>query len=790
MSDRLFAKSPADDSGDSVYLANHLDDVFEAACQLLACTGSGQLEALALCDDWRPRFEKAVKLAAVLHDLGKANDHFQGMIDPHKWPHRADRRQSLRHEWVTGIIIREYGLADWLMPYCDSDPLIWNAAMWAIQGHHPKPLRPSPPTSSFDGGGTEMKLLLGHRETRRCLQVISACLSLGDPPTLSDDSIELVATPNAIERINECCIGDRLGWRALSNDQRRFTAAVKACVIAADVAGSALPAQVRTAQQSSWIRECFQFAPSSEQLQQIVNSRLTDSDGIIHSLRPFQRSTGDEAAEVTFVKAGCGSGKTLAAYYWALRNCVGQRLYFCYPTTGTATEGFRDYLVNEDEHNFGAELFHSRATADLEMLVTGDDEKQSRDSVDDQFDTLDRIESLASWSTPIVSCTVDTVLGLVQNQRRSIYAWPAIARSAFVFDEIHAYDDRLFSALLHFLKAIAGVPVLLMTASLPAHRMRKLDKFLGTRMVTITGPEDLEDLKRYHRVPLDDDADPIDRTNESNSGQSNPPPPLSTIRDELARNGKVLWVCNTVDRVMKAAELVQRSVDMKPIIYHSRFRYEDRVTQHGRVICQFKSDSAALAITSQVCEMSLDLSATLLVTDLAPIPAVIQRLGRLNRRATPNESATEPLTMPFVVIDPNRDGEPYCLPYKEDELEATRRWLDTLPNAISQRDLIDNWHRNQEQQDQRAKSYGSTWLDGGPRTEVGDLRDPSHGITVVMQDDLADLQSGNIKLARVLLPMPQPRRHLVWKEWSRHKGVPVAPADTLTYDASSGGKWN
>lgn len=34
-----------------------------------------------------------------------------------------------------------------------------------------------------------------------------------------------------------------------------------------------------------------------------------------------------------------------------------------------------------------------------------------------------------------------------------------------------------------------------------------------------------------------------------------------------------------------------------------------------------------------MAEMSLDLSATLLVTDLAPVPALIQRLGRLNRRA-------------------------------------------------------------------------------------------------------------------------------------------------------------
>src|SRR5262249_8208627 len=117
----------------------------------------------------------------------------------------------------------------------------------------------------------------------------------------------------------------------------------------------------------------------------------------------------------------------------------------------------------------------------------------------------------------------------------------------------------------------------------------------------------------------------------------------------------VLWVCNTVARVMEAAGSFR---EFRPLIYHSRFKYADRVERHKEVIDSFKAEGPALAICSQVAEMSLDLSADLLVTDLAPVPALIQRLGRLNRRAKQGDP-----TRPFVVMEPG-----ITLPYTSREM--------------------------------------------------------------------------------------------------------------------------
>ena len=66
-----------------------------------------------------------------------------------------------------------------------------------------------------------------------------------------------------------------------------------------------------------------------------------------------------------------------------------------------------------------------------------------------------KIESLRAWGQQVIACTVDTVLGLVQNNRRALFSFPAIIEGAIVFDEIHSYDEKLFGALVRFLSGLS-----------------------------------------------------------------------------------------------------------------------------------------------------------------------------------------------------------------------------------------------------------------------------------------------------------------------------------------------
>jgi hypothetical protein len=112
------------------------------------------------------------------------------------------------------------------------------------------------------------------------------------------------------------------------------------------------------------------------------------------------------------------------------------------------------------------------------------------------------------------------------------------------FDEIHAYDDKLFGALLRFLEALPAIPALLMTASLPAARLRALQEVAKRRGLELPIiPEkamESELWPRYHRIVASE--------------------PLAIASEELNRGGKVLWVCNIVDRAIDTWERARRDV--------------------------------------------------------------------------------------------------------------------------------------------------------------------------------------------------------------------------------------
>lgn len=748
---RLWAKSKREDEPErpSMLLPRHLEDVYEAALRVLDATGDDQLRALGL--DTNPdheRFRRCVLLAAAIHDLGKANDHFQGMVRGTR--NAQQNPQGVRHEWVTVLMLKE--LREWLLPAVGGGATDFAFVEWAVAGHHPAHDHTSPPRTCPPGAGAEIRLLADHGECQAIPRWLKTKFRLnGEPPKPTNLMRNLVGGANVYEELSEWAKAARRTWEELTPNERRFVAAVKSCLIAADVAGSALPPRIADgALRWQWITQSFSEKPSVADLRAVVEKRLAGGQP-----RAFQSQVATSTQPVTYIKAGCGSGKTLAAYMWARDRCPSRRLFFCYPTTGTATEGFRDYLHEPDVR---ADLFHSRRDVDFEIILT-----TGRDAKDADRDAAIRIESLDAWSTPIVACTVDTVLGIVQNNKRGLFAWPALAQSAFVFDEIHAYDDRLFGALLRFLRDLPGLPCLLMTASLPAPReealRETLKQFRNLDLNPIPGPKDLEELPRYHKAT----AENID--------------PLAHAKKTLDAGGKVLWVCNTVRRVMEAATPAMAE-GMKPLIYHSRFKYEDRVNRHKDIIEAFKVDGAALAICSQVAEVSLDLSADLLVTDLAPVPALIQRLGRLNRRARNKGEATKP----FVVVEPDSH-----LPYTPAELDTAKKWLEELPDAdIAQCHLAAMWEQSA---DNPPELVSSAWLDGGPTTTVAELREASLGITVLMREDVQRVQNDRKQLGRYVLPMPPPPRALDWRRWNKERGLPIAAPGSINYDRMRGAEW-
>lgn len=730
-------------------LQGHIAHVVRAAEVLCDARGSLSLQAMGLPEHWITRLRRILQLAAFMHDLGKCSEHFQEVVR-HK-----PRTQLVRHEAISlWLCWPGQTLASWLRSAVTTDD-DYDMAVIAAAGHHRKfhdhAIAP-------EGNGAEVTLLCGHRDFLDTLRYGAQLFRLDQPPPLDNLTLRITTKPSLEKRFERW--GEDVEDQ-FSRDESwcKLLALTKVMLICADVAGSAMPRFQPTDSETNrwdWLAEQLRDEDISEPLKRLVQKKLGDAVP-----RPFQQQIAASRAPVTLVKAGCGTGKTIGAYLWAAQQHARRRLWFTYPTTGTATEGFRDYLHPSD---LDGKLVHSRADIDLDLL--GLDEKTN----DEESRHTARLESLRDWALDAVTCTVDSVLGLVQNNRRGVYAWPNIANGAIVFDEIHAYDDKLFGALLRFLEALPGVPVLLMTASLPAFRERALEEVCqrvhGRPLAHIAGPAEIEEWPRYRwHNPIVSSKDVLEQ--------------ICHVR---AEGGKVLWVSNTVDRAMRAAEFAQSLG--KPLLYHSRYRYVDRVERHRDIIDAFhpQRDAFVVACTTQVAEMSLDLSADLLITDLAPIPAMIQRLGRLNRRSRPD--APQPVK-PFVVLRPDFDK-----PYEQPQLAEAEAWLEKLRGRdLNQADLVAAWHQPDTS---IGRDEASSWLDGGFCTSSSALRDATVGITVVRYEDRKAVLDRKNKPLEVAIPMNKPPPGMAWKAWERSRAtgyLPVCPEEALTYDPKVGARW-
>ena len=746
----LLAKRPADPTTPNrrETLVAHVLDVLETAQAVLSATGNDSLLSVGLSPDWASALTRAVRLSLFLHDLGKANSHAQRMLSRH-----VPQPQALRHEWISAWLpLHIPDLNSWLFAACPEHERY--AVLAAVLGHHLKADDGRTLTPRPGSGSSHITVFLDHEDVREILDRGRELLDLEEPPILERIEIDLIGPPRPLGQLRDFLRAASEWFDQATRDHRVFVAVVKALTIAVDVAGSVVPRH--GLRPGAWARTVLGRRCSPEELRQVAFVNL---DG--RTLWPFQEQVARSEAPVTFVSAGCGGGKTAAAYLWAQRHAVGRKLFFCYPTTGTATEGYRDYILppglSED-----AALVHSRAEFDLEGMLDSEQDGPKEQS--------SRIEALRMWDAPLILCTVDQVLCLVQNGRSGLFSFPPIAASALVFDEIHLYDDRMFCALLRFLEAFRGAPALLMTATLPEHRLRVLRQCLARRGIdlpTLNGPPELESARRYRlAVPIST-------------------PPWEEIEATLSSGGKVLWVANSVGRCVAFAEEAYKRC-MHPICYHSRFRYCDRILKHEAVIAAFKATAPALTIATQVCEVSLDISADLLVTDLASVPALIQRLGRLYRHLRPGDPV---LPRQAIILEPQTAGV-----YQESALEQARQWLAHLGSgAVSQTDLAEAF-RGLAEDEETIADRRSEWLDGGPFSRPAPLREDGYTIPVIMERDAGNCLDPrgrpiSREVARYCMPMLYGPVSKEIGRWRRIGHAFKTPEDRIEYSDRWGGQW-
>jgi CRISPR-associated endonuclease/helicase Cas3 len=107
------------------------------------------------------------------------------------------------------------------------------------------------------------------------------------------------------------------------------------------------------------------------------------------------------------------------------------------------------------------------------------------------------------------------------------------------------------------------------------------------------------------------------------------------------------------------------------------------LNENGTPINEFNtSDKACIVISTQIVEVSLDISFDLMITEAAPLDALIQRFGRINRKRS-NETIGK--MKDVYVMEPSKEKKE-ALPY---DLDIVLKSYEVLPDGgtLQERDL-------------------------------------------------------------------------------------------------------
>jgi CRISPR-associated endonuclease/helicase Cas3 len=365
-----------------------------------------------------------------------------------------------------------------------------------------------------------------------------------------------------------------------------------------------------------------------------------------------------------------GSGKTDAALTLSHRlmaNGSAEGLFFGLPTMATANGMYRRFeqiyrcFYQNDAHPslilaHGKREFFSSLSEDgeIECAEWFKDNKKKTLLADIGVGTIDQ-----------------ALMGVLPIYHQSLRLF-GLARHVLVIDEVHAYDaymNDLIERLLMF-QAMLGGSAILLSATLPQHlRKRFVDAYqnglnverstvtatgfplvttVSTRGVTETVvPISSLTRKTVHVKLTDNDTD------------------ADAYLERIIRDGKcACWIRNTVkDAVDTYERLVKRFGCDHVKLFHAQFTIEDRHRIENDIVTWFGKQSGEsdrrgkILIATQVVEQSLDLDFDGMITDLAPIDLIIQRMGRLYRhRDRRNDCDT---TIPtLLVISPEPVDEP------------------------------------------------------------------------------------------------------------------------------------
>lgn len=379
-------------------------------------------------------------------------------------------------------------------------------------------------------------------------------------------------------------------------------------------------------------------------------------------------------APLLIFEAPMGCGKTEAALLASevVADRFGQGgVYIGLPTMATANPMFDRVLAwlraALGEADASVSLAHGKAG--LNDTYAGLIRDSWRGHVYDEDDAEGGRPIVNSWLrgrrraglASFVVGTIDQGLFAALKAKHVALRHLGLAGKVVIVDEVHAADTYMREYLKRALTWLGAyrTPVILMSATLPpAQREEYIAAYAqgrGDREPAGALPTDV-----YPRITMYDGGvsdRPIARDEARRAVRvellaDDPVGLVSLLQRLLAEGGCAGVICNTVARAQEAYRALRAEFGDDTVLLHSRFVAPDRAVREGDLVARLGRDGErpkrAVVVGTQVLEQSLDVDFDVLVSDLAPVDLLLQRVGRMHRHV--RSRRPEPVAKPVFYI--------------------------------------------------------------------------------------------------------------------------------------------
>ena len=489
-------------------------------------------------------------------------------------------------------------------------------------------------------------------------------------------------------------------------------------------------------------------------------------------LYPLSLIDSDRTKKHTFVKAPTGAGKT----DFLIKRCRG-RIFYTLPFQASINAMYERILHDLGDHVEDIRLLHS-----ISQLLIGE-ERITEKVIQDRFGASIKVltpHQLASIAFGIRG--YESVLFDLQG-------------CDIILDEIHTYSDIMQAIVLKMIEVLnhVGCRIHVGTATIPSALEKEILEILGKEQVQYVQLSD-EVLTLFNRHEIYKAEAFTDL--------------LPVLQQAVEQEKKILIVCN---RVANAQVIFERIEELYPktkkMLIHSRFKRGDRNRLEKELKNEYNvSPYACIVVATQVVEVSLDISFDLMITETAPIDALIQRFGRINRKRTAETIGKyKPI---YIIAPPQKDSD--CLPYNPEVLRDSFKVLPDGGELLRETELQSLINQVYPKTEKLDIDLDAVFVDGKWRLKelwhlsksaLIEKLDIDSVVCITQEDDESGKYREADKEERILMEIPVRYSSLRWKKlkqldvgshpfvvpdiaYSSERGLDLAKTGAENYDTN------